>query len=138
MWQYLKLIFSEKKTIFLMLAGLIATVVSFAYPKVTVHGNFIIALSIVISDAVLLFVNARTVSSLWTREKENRKMLDNINAILITVMYFCIFVILSGMFWESDLTMEKITGALGLALGLGPSLLIVLPILYGIIYILGN
>jgi hypothetical protein len=42
------------------------------------------------------------------------------------------------MFWESDLTMEKITGMLGLALGLGPSLLIVLPILYGIIYILGN
>lgn len=138
MLNYLKHIFSDKKTILLMIVGVIATVATFAYPKVTVHGNFIIALSIIISDMVLLFVNARIVSSLFTCEKEKRKTLDTVNAILITVMYFCISIVLSGMFWESDLTMEKITGTLMLALGLGPMLLIVLPILYCIIYILGN
>ena len=138
MWNYLKHIFSEKRTIFLMIVGVIATVLYFAYPKVSVNCNFVISLFIITLNIVLLFVNARTVSSLWTREKDNPKKLDTINAVLITIMYFCIFIILSGIFWESDLTMEKITGMLGLALGLGPSLLIVLPILYGIIYILGN
>jgi hypothetical protein len=53
-------------------------------------------------------------------------------------MYFCLFVILASVFFEEALTMEKIMGALVLAVGLGPSILIVLPILYGIIYILGN
>ena len=138
MLNYLKSIFSEKKTIFLMLAGIAATVITFVYPAVSVHGDFIIALCLMILDIVLLFVNARVISSLWIKEKENSKMLDTINAFFIMVMYFCLFVMLASVFFEEALTMETIMGALMLAVGLGPSILIVLPILYGIIYILGN
>jgi len=138
MLNYLKNIFSEKKTIFLMLVGIAATVITFVYPAVSVHGDFAVSLSIIILDMFLLFLNAGVVSSLFTREKESAKILNNINAVLITVMYFCIFIILAGMFFENALTMQEIMGALMLAVGLGPSLLIVLPILYGIIYILGN
>jgi hypothetical protein len=138
MLNYLKSIFSERKTVFLMLAGIAATVITFVYPAVSVQGDFIIALCLMILDIVLLFVNARVISSLWIKEKENSKMLDTINAFFIMVMYFCLFVILASVFFEEALTMEKIMGALVLAVGLGPSILIVLPILYGIIYILGN
>lgn len=138
MLNYLKSIFSERKTVFLMLAGIAATVITFVYPAVSVNGDFIIALCLMILDIVLLFVNARVISSLWIKEKENSKMLDTINAFFIMVMYFCLFVMLASAFFEEALTMEKIMGALVLAVGLGPSILIVLPILYGIIYILGN
>ena len=138
MLNYLKSIFSERKTVFLMLAGIAATVITFVYPAVSVHGDFIIALFLMILDIVLLFLNARVISSLWIKEKENSKMLDTINAFFIMVMYFCLFVMLAGFIFENALTMEEIMGALMLAVGLGPSILIILPILYGIIYILGN
>jgi hypothetical protein len=71
MLNYLKSIFSEKKTIFLMLAGIAATVITFVYPAVSVYGDFFIGLCIMILDIVLLFLNARVISSLWIKEKEN-------------------------------------------------------------------
>ena len=71
MLNYLKSIFSERKTVFLMLVGIAATVITFVYPAVSVHGDFIIALCLMILDIVLLFLNARVISSLWIKEKEN-------------------------------------------------------------------
>ena len=137
MLNYLKSIFSERKTVFLMLAGIAATVITFVYPAVSVYGDFFIGLCIMILDIVLLFLNARAFSSLLTRKKENSKMLDTINAFFIMLMYFCLFVMLAGFIFENALTMEEIMGGIMLAVGLGPSLLIVLPILYGILYIFG-
>ena len=138
MKEYIKNIFSGKKTVLLILIGLAATVITFVYPAVSVYGDFFIGLCIMILDIVLLFLNARAFSSLLTRKKENSKMLDTINAFFIMLMYFCLFVMLAGFIFENALTMEEIMGAIMLAVGLGPSILIILPILYGIIYILGN
>ena len=137
MKEYIKNIFSGKKTVLLILIGLAATVITFVYPAVSVYGDFFIGLCIMILDIVLLFLNARAFSSLLTRKKENSKMLDTINAFFIMLMYFCLFVMLAGFIFENALTMEEIMGAIMLAVGLGPSLLIVLPILYGILYIFG-
>ena len=137
MKEYIKNIFSGKKTVSLILIGLAATSFSFVYPSVSEYRDDALMLVIAVVDPILLFVNAREFSSLWTVEKENSKILNIVNALLITVMYFCLFIIISAAIYEDLLTVEYITGVLALALYIGPSLLIVLPILYGILYIFG-
>lgn len=137
MKEYIKNIFSGKKTVSLILIGLAATAFSFVYPSVSEYRDDALMLVIAVVDLILLFVNAREFSSLWTVEKENSKILNIVNALLITVMYFCLFIIISAAIYEDLLTVEYITGVLALALYIGPSLLIVLPILYGILYIFG-
>jgi hypothetical protein len=138
MMDYIKNIVFRKKTILLMLAGIAATILSFVYPETSAHTNEGIIFAITFVDIFWLLVNAHTVSSMLTSEKENAKRLDTINAFLIAVMYFCAFLMIAYTIFETDIAFEQIMETLSLAVKLGPCLLIVLPILFLIFCIIGG
>jgi hypothetical protein len=138
MIDYIKNIFSDKKAVLLMVIGLAATVISFAYPAASAYNDGALMLVIYAADLTLLFVNARKISSIWTREKENAKKLDTVNAFFITVIYFCAFLILAYTVFEAEITFEKIMETLAFAVNLGPSLALVLPILFLLLCLFGG
>lgn len=129
MIEYIIDILFDKKWLFRVLTGIAATAVSFIYPYVSVSPIDAIIYALMLADAALLFSGARYLSSLFTWEKENAKKLDSINAFFIILMYFSLFIIISGLLFEA-LTLEIVKKALMLALFLGPCILLVLPVLW--------
>ena len=136
MIDYIKLIFGEKKLIFLIISGVIATALSFIYHFASEYADPLITCLLMIPDAVLLFFNARAISSLWSVGKANAKKLDTINAFFITIMYFCLAVIIASFFCDQALTQEILVNTLFFAVLLGPCLILLLPLLYLVLAIL--
>ncbi|MBQ8447903.1 MAG: hypothetical protein IJX27_03100 [Clostridia bacterium] len=136
MIEYITDVLFDKKGLFLVLTGIAATAVSFIYPYISVSPVNAIIYALMLADAALLFSDARFLSSLFTSEKENKEKLDIINAVFIMLMYFSLFIIIAGFLFDT-LTLEIVKGALGLALLLGPCILLVLPVLWLILTIFG-
>ena len=123
----MKNVFKENPKLFILLGlGIPLSIFSFVYEYVINYDNLLITYTLMSIDLILLLINMFYLSYLLN----NKIGKSIVNAILLSLLYFvCIVGVIMGMAEESA-GLNLLLNSIRVLVYLGPSIIILLPVIY--------
>lgn len=121
------------KIVWLIIIGIMLSVISFVYEYAINYSNYLIKYSIFIIDLILLMINFYYLSYLYTKEFCR----SIINSIIFSLLYFTFITGVILCLAEDSASLELLIGTIRILIYLAPSIIILLPVIYLFCLVLG-